>query len=410
MRKLISAVIVLTLAAAMPLAWAAEEEKGDDEAKLLKQRCPRPSEFAIVFSFGYAGDHMPKDDAKFDELLGKIKEGGFNTIHCTYTDKRLQLAEKHGVKMMLDYLAGEHHVYKSVDAAKALAEKLRGKSAIWGYNIWNDRFGKMGAGRVRDILNVRRWDPTHPAFIGTYKADGMNYLVNSDTFGYYDYHWKRGPHRHFRHLLAFSAGARQNNSYVYRWVESVPGLPGKGNPNRALYTANTSIACGLKGMLYFLALDLMDRNTLEWTQAGKDIISVNKQIIPLAAEIMKIGNPSAIYSTPITKDMNNNPVGEGKDVMPAGLENNKFPADFWIQPAGGEFVMGVFKDDDGRDAIFVANNNAYAEQDVKLKLAKPAKCSIFDRKEGKFRPLEVKDGAIAFKLSPGGGELIRFEK
>jgi len=34
------------------------------EASNEKQRCPRPAVFATVLSFGYAGDHMPRDDAR----------------------------------------------------------------------------------------------------------------------------------------------------------------------------------------------------------------------------------------------------------------------------------------------------------------------------------------------------------
>ena len=39
---------------------------------LDKQRCPRPTEFALVFSRGYGGDDMPKEDEKFEALLVKI--------------------------------------------------------------------------------------------------------------------------------------------------------------------------------------------------------------------------------------------------------------------------------------------------------------------------------------------------
>src|SRR5262245_10569264 len=62
--------LIVVACLAVP-SWAA-----DDPTALEKQRCPKPTEFAVVFSFGYAGDHMPKDDDKFEELLKKIKAGG----------------------------------------------------------------------------------------------------------------------------------------------------------------------------------------------------------------------------------------------------------------------------------------------------------------------------------------------
>ena len=52
--------------------------------ELTTQRCPRPAEFANVFSFGYAADPMPKEPARFDELLGKLKAGGFNTVSALF--------------------------------------------------------------------------------------------------------------------------------------------------------------------------------------------------------------------------------------------------------------------------------------------------------------------------------------
>ena len=390
----------------------AAAEMDTETVKLEKQRCPRPAEFASVFSFGYGGDNMPKDDGRFEQLLKKIKEAGFNVVHCSFTDRRLELCGTCGVRMMIDFLDAErHHVYKNMDGAKAVAAKVKGNRAVWGYNIWNERFGKMGPGRRRDILNVRRWDPTHPAYAGTYRTYGLRHLVHSDVLGYYDYHWKRGPDQHFPHLLAYWAAAKASNSCFYRWVSTDSGLPGKGNYNRSLYTVNTSIACGLKGVLWFLGTRMMDPQTLEWKPIGGDITKVNRQIMPLREEIMKIGSPAAIYSTPITKTLKDRPLPDGKtSMMPPGLEKNGSPRDFWIQPAGGEFVMGVFCDEQKRDAIFVANHNAYAEQQVTLKLTKAVKASLFNRGQGKWVQMPAAGGSVRLQLAPAGGELLRFEK
>lgn len=380
-------------------------------AALETQRCPKPAELANVFSFGYGGDTMPKEDARFEELLGKIKAAGFNTIHCTYTAGRLALCKKHGVKMMIDLLAAEHHVYKNLDGAKALCAKLRGNPDVWGYNIYNDNFGKRGAGRKRDVNSVRTWDPTHPAYCGTYRTHGMRHLTNADVFGYYDFHWKRGPHYNFPHLLRYSAWARERKAVFYRWVWASSGLPGKGNYNRSLHTVTTSIACGLKGVLWFLATQMMSPKTLEWSAVGRDIAKVNEQFMPLSKEIAALGNPVAIYSTPITKTNKDRALPDGKaSMMPPGLERNAFPEDFWLQPARGELVMGVFRDDQGRDAVFLANHNCYAEQAVTLKLTKPLKVGLFDRGAREWRALPVANNTLSFTLGPAAGELLRFKK
>ena len=402
-----------TWAAACVAAWAPCACPRAGAGERARPRPPRPAELASVFSFGYAGDRMPKDDGRFEELLRKIKAGGFNVVHCTWTPRRLALCRKHGVRMMVDLLAADvgHHVYKNVEGVRALCGTLRGDAAVWGYNTWNDNVGKTTAGRQRDLDNVRAWDPTHPAYCGTYRTYGMRRLTRVDVFGYYDYHWKRAPQYHFPHLLTYRAWAVQREACFYRWVWVESGIPGKGNLNRSLYTVNTSIACGLKGVLWFLGTRLLDARTLQWTTTGGDIVQVNRQVMPLRREIMRIGNPAAVYSTPVTKTANDRPLPDGKaGEMPPGLEKSGFPADFRLQPGGGEFVLGVFRDDRKRDAVFVANHNAYAAQDVVLKLARPARVSLFDRKRGEWQALPVEDNAIRFKLAPAGGELLRFER
>lgn len=374
---------------------------------LDKQRCPKPAEFALVFSYGYVNDKMPAEDARFEDLLKKIKAADFNVIHCKYTDKRLELCKKHGIKMMVDLLHEDHHVYKAPEKAKALCEKLKNNADIWGYNIWNDPFGKTVDGRKRDINNVRQWDPTHPAFCGTYRVVGMNGLTNPDVFGYYDFHWKRGTKYHFPHLTAYAAWARERDAWFYTWLSSTSGIAGKGNFNRSLWSANTGIACGLKGILWFLADDLIDLKTHEWTENGKDILKVHREIAPLRKELVKLSNPSAIYTTAVTRTMNNDAVpNTKKDVYPVGLENRGVPKDFWLQPMKGEFMFGVMQDDQKRECVYLANNNAYVEQDVVLKASGKSSVELFDRKANAWRVVT----SLQFTLPPGGGEFLRFAR
>ena len=378
----------------------------DDAARLERQRAPKPDEIALVFSNGYGpGDEMPKEDERFEKLLVAIKEAGFNTVHCIHTDSRLALCKKHSIKMMVHLLCEEHHVYKNPDRAKALCEKLRGNSAVWGYNIWNDTFAKTGEGRRRDINTVRGWDPTHPAYCGTYRTVGIRHIPNADILGYYDFHWKRDLGMHFPHLLTFWNMARENNSAYYTWLSASSGQAGKGNFNRNLYSVHTGMACGLKGILWFLGTDLMDPKTLEWKPAGKDIRKVHERVRPVSKELAALGQPAAIYTTTITKSPNNEPLP--KEQMPGGL-SVPFPKEFRLQPLGGEFVMGVFKDAGKREVWFLANHNAYAEQQVVLKLMRPGAGARFDRKTGDWVPNNVTEGAVKFRLEPAGGELLRF--
>ena len=170
---------------------------------------------------------------------------------------------------------------------------------------------------------------------------------------------------------------------------------------------NTSAACGLKVLLWFLALDFINKDTLEWTPAGQDVARVNKEVMPLAKLIMQIGNPTAVYSTPTTKDMANQPLPPDQAGKPPG-GIPAFPPDFLAQPTAGEFLAGVYKCD-GKDVLYVANHNALAPQEVRLKFAKAGKVSVFDRKEGSWKPLPLADGTATIKLEGGGGEVLKVE-
>ena len=77
-----------------PAGW---DKIAADQAALDKYRCPKPAQFAIVFSWGYATDMFPKDDAQFEQIVVKAKAAGFNVFHTSYTPARVSLCRKHGV-------------------------------------------------------------------------------------------------------------------------------------------------------------------------------------------------------------------------------------------------------------------------------------------------------------------------
>ena len=397
------------------LAWASLWASAADEAPIDKQAqaARRPGTYLAIFINGYGGDPMPKDPAEFEKLVKAIStEGRFNAVLCKYTPQREALCRKHSVRMVVDLLADGLHVYRNPAECEALLKTLRGNETVVAYHLWADRFGKTGPGRARDVDNVHAWDPTHATYIGTYKNYGLNFLAKSDFISYYDFSWKRGPHKNFPHLLAAWKTAKVHDNRIGRYCTSDAGLAGRGNPNRLLYIQTTSIALGLRAAMWHIGSRIMNMKTFELNQYGKDLAGVNTWIEPMRREIAKIGLPVAVYSTPWTVDWNHRPVAQkpGQTVMPPGLENSRFPTDFWIQPAGGEFVMGVSKyNGTGKDVVFIANHDAYGEQAVKLKLTRTVKARLFNRATRKYDALATADGTISFKLPPAGGAIILFE-
>lgn len=403
-------------------AWAEDKPEPDDATKeLLKGTAEqpidkemlakrRPNVYLTTFMNGYAGDTLPKEPERFEQLLVTIRdEGNFSAILCQYSEEREALCRKHGIRMVVDLLAFPH-IYRNPLECKELLGKLQGNPTVAAFHLWSDRVGGQGAGRTRDINNCHRWDPTHATLCGTYSGRDFECLAKSDFVSNYNFSWKRGPHKNFRDLLGAWKVAKTHDTRLGRYLTTDAGLPGKGNPNRLLYIQNTSIAFGLRACLWHIGSRIMDMKSLQFNQYGKDVSAVNAWTKPMWREIPKLGLPEAIYSTPWTIDWNHREVerAEGQVVYPPCLDKYPFPESSWIQPVNGEFVMSMGKYEGTADYAYLANHDAYAEQQVVLKLTKAVRPTIFNRQTQKYENLAATDGTIAIKLDPGGGALLLF--
>lgn len=361
----------------------------------------RPSQFGIIFNAGYAGDNLPKDKENFEKLVLGLKKASFNVVWCKYTEERAAICKKHGMKIMVDLLVADHHVYRNVEGAKKLCSGLQKNDVVYGYHLWSDNFGRV-AGRNRDSKNVQEWDPTHPTYLGNRNGRQLEELVNPCLIGYYDFHWFRGGH--WRHLDRARNAAKKTDSYFLRYCQSDPGRVGAGNYNRALYTISTSIPFGLKGYTYHYRGGTFNLNTGEPGALGKDVARVNAEYALIGDELLKIGNPTGVYSTPITKSAKDRPIE--KPAVPAELK--PIPEDAWFQIKQGEVLVGVFQDKKKNDFLFLANHNSYQPQSAVVVLKKPAKSvSLFDRKKGEWTDLKVTKSTVTFEVPAAAGELIR---
>jgi hypothetical protein len=350
-------------------------------------------------------DHFPQTETAFDDLLGKLKAAGYNVIHCVYRDWRIPICRKHGVKMMIDVLAWQGDALTDIrreaqqPTVKALCEKVRNESAVWGYNLWNERldyFGRPGDKGINDYLAMlREWDPTHPVWVGTYRNYYPQTVTgNPGVFAYYDYHWQRGMDWHFANLSWYQGLLNDRNAWLGRWMMV-------SDYNRNSYTLNTSLAFGLKVGIWFIGGPWSPK-TGQWNP-NYHTIHIGRDRQRLWPELMKIGRPITVFSTATTKTPDNKvkPPGVPKHLKP-------FPTDYWLQVKCGEVVVGFFKYPSGDDALYVANHNAFQEQRVVL--AGAPRLSLFDRATGLWQLLPVENGTVAFALPAAGGELLRVEK
>ena len=397
------AVLLTVLIAGERSRQTAAAQDAEDSARDAR----RAKTFAIIFNYGYAGDHFPQDKAAFEKVIQSARQADFNVILCKYDPWRAEICKKHGMKIMVDLLASEHHVYKNVDATKKLCESLRRSDVIYGYHLWSDNIGNTYPGRSRDVKNVQSWDGTHPAYVGSYRMSRVSRVENLDLLGYYDFHWKRGGH--WGHLAKASRSAKAKDAGFLRYCDAAPGRIGAGNYNRALYTVSTSIVFGLKGYMFHYGGGVINKTTGQLDALGKDLQKLNAHVAPLGPELLKLRSPTAIYSTPTTKTAKDRPTGQPQPTVPAGFQG--VPADLWVQVESGEALFGMFQDRQQRDALVLANHNAYQPQDMKLSFKKPIKSvSLFSRDQGKWQPLKITDGSVSFQIAPAGLQLLRIEK
>jgi len=367
---------------------------------------PAPETFASVFTVGYGTvDHLPKDEATFEKLLESAKEAGYNTIYCVYRDWRVELCRKHGIRMMIDVLAWKEDAGTDIrregqrEKVKAICERVRGDRAVWGYNLWNERadFYLGGLkGLNEDLARLREWDPTHPVWVGTYRNYFMDQIEgNPGVFGYYDYHWQRGMEWNLTLLAANSAFVASRGACLGRWLMN-------SDYERNSYTLNTSIAHGLKVVLWFIG-GALDPKTGA-LDAGHHHVRIGREMRALYPELAAIGRPIAVFSTPTTRTADDREKEKG---IPKPMA--EFPEDHWVRVLGGEAVLGFFRYPGGDDAIYVANHNAFAGQSMVLAIRreKTAAVRMFDRLGGSWRTLERDGETVRFPLGPGGGELLR---
>ena len=369
---------------------------------------PRTADrFGIIYIMGYAGDSFPQAADEFEALIKSVKTAHYNVVLCKYTPERAKICAQYEVQIMVDLLTPDHHVYKNVDGVKALCESLRESGDVYAYHLWSDRIGGTAAGRSRDAKNVRGWDPKHPVYVGSYNGRALADVTGADLIGFYDFHWKRGGL--WRHLQRTSEAAKKHNAGFLRYTQGDAGLIGKGNYNRVMYTISVSLVHGLKGYMYHHTGGEIDKKSWQWTEHGRDLAKVNAEVAPLGPELMKLGNPLAVYSTTQTRSAKDRPIeSDGPYIQP---ELKAAPDDFWAQVSAGEALYGHFQDEEKRDHLLLANHNAYQPQAMQLKFAAPPKSlEQFDRQAGQWEAIELKDGIGAFELPPAAAELIRVSR
>ena len=244
---------------------------------------------------------------------------------------------------------------------KYICKQVRGSKGVWGYGLWYDN-GTNGSFLNHAVEKLRLWDPTHVTFVGSYRHGGLETVtINPGCYGWYDFHWERGTLWHYLDMMVLQDICGRRHAIAGNYA-------GYSGLTKDLFTVNTCIASGVKMIMWFIG-GPMGRNPGDKWNDDQDLVSIAAEIRTLYKELMLIGNPSAYYSTPVTRTHDNKPVEP--PAVPRWCKG--FPADRWVQVSAGEALVGLFKYPDGTDALFVANQNAFAPQKMTLQLSRRPK-------------------------------------
>ena len=395
-------------------AFAVEEPAGADPDTPEKVDAPPalPKEFAFTFSLPYGqGDEFPREPEEFDRMLGLLKGAGYNTVHCPYEAWRVPLFEKHGMRMMVDVLAWKPPIEADIrrpsqrPKVKAMCLKLRGSDAIWGYNLWNERLDWCGGFTLLDgwVRMLRTWDPTHPVWVGTYRYLYCEHFpTHAGVCAWYDYHWARGFPWNLHQLNFYRKIAAKRRSAMGKWLLI-------HDYNRNLYTLNTSIAHGVKVVLWFIGgpYAAREKDTSKRWHEEHHLVRIGRHMQPLYKLIGEIGLPEAVYATPTRRRADNN--RDKKFGMPANT--TPFPKDFWLQFSQGEVLAGLFRHPDGSQIAYVCNQNAWAWQgavmNVRQRKGEEMAVSRFNRETGKWDDLGARE-TVHFPVPPADAVGFRF--
>lgn len=391
-----------------------------------------PEEFAMVFSFGYVNDFMPKDEQTFERVLGNMKRTGINTIHCKYFEWRQRLCEKHGVRMMIDLAVPEHDLKKAplcspdeveptadlsataekfaalkkeldtVNAEIATVEKelklapdkkeLEGKRAAFvdrKQRLEKDKSLLIGANVKAICLKARNskgvwgyglWydNGTSGAFLNHAVEKLRVWDPTHVTFV--------GSYRHAG-LETVTINPGCYGWYDYHWQRGILWHYLDMKVLQELCARRNAIAGCYAGYSGFNQ-DLFTVNQCIasgvkmaiWFIGGPlsrdtyewndnhDLVRVAAEFRHMYGEIGQMGPCLAYYSTPVTRNHANQPLPA--PVIPRWFQ--PFPPDHWARVVTGEAMMGFFQYPDGTDAFYLANHNAFAPQKMTLALKNTA--------------------------------------
>ena len=313
--------------------------------KKVREALPGPFRMPALISFLSPSWVGPRVGLK--NLFVTMKKANFNGLEGSLAD--FAEAKKAGIYLLL------HGV------TPWTANALKDEKTVISYYLSDRKKPSWFAHFGNQRSKFEAIDPNHPAEFTTYSQyGGIEYFLDAvrpRMLEYYDYHWQRQAHLHFHFLeyyrrMSIAAGGIP----VFRFVH-VHG----DNVIKMRQTVAMSVAYGFKGFKWWVGWTMFDIHKVVETEPPP--------LSGIGNEVSYINNMLAAFSPYITNarsvDVYNT------DPLPASTR--KPPEDYWLQPSGEHFVMGVFKGTKNEDFITLGNRDIGTKREATLSIKRKIK-------------------------------------
>ena len=365
-----------------------------------------------------------------DQSMALIADANFNLAVCEEGRAALDLAQKHGLKVLINDPRITAKRANDAGFAEGLATVVQDYSdhpALWGYFITDEPSASQFENLAAIHRELLKHDASRVPFINLFPTYASPQQLGTDTYeqhvdafmrtvkpkvlSYDHYALMQNGIRpdYFENLeIIRRAGLKYNTPFVYVLL-SVPHFSYRDPSESDLrWQINTALAYGAQGIVYFTYVSPPETKDFEgWGEAivtgdGKPTPRY-EQVKRINAEVRTLGKvlttltSTAVYHT--------EPVPQGATGLPA--------TDLVSSVIGGELVVGHFRNAQGRRYILFANRNPQADVEVSITFSCELKLSEVLPDSGSLQVLETSSAGAATiwqtRFSAGQWRLIAID-
>jgi hypothetical protein len=295
-------------------------------------------------------------DGPDDEANAKaLADAAFTVVD--WDAAKIATLKRHGLKAMV------HGTF-----SEASVRKLAGETNVWGYHLGDEPYPEDKFAPIAEQFRViERVAPEHVPFINMLSTTGdflRTYMeiVRPSLLSFDYYQWWWGTDRYFEKLEQFREAALTARVPLAACLEvSANPAVERGdttylpdNLRKLRQSVNTTLAYGAKGIEWYSAKMLFEPKSAILTTAGRDVATLNHEILRLGSVLVTLRSIDVFHTAP----------------LPAATRTP--PKDYWLHVLAEEgrsgLVQGMFKDEQGRDYVLVANRDYRDAQAVNVRL------------------------------------------